>query len=87
MGYILPIQQYQYNQYQERVVNHVGDSYSSIDPVERVSFSKILDNSSDAAMASDDRTEARLSKKKEYEAFQVHMAKISGKGVQIDKFA
>lgn len=87
MGYILPISQYQYNQYQERVVNHTGDSYSSIDPVERVSFKKILDNTSDASMAGDDRTEARLSKKKEYEAFQVHAAKISGKGIQINTLA
>ncbi|KAB7705017.1 hypothetical protein F9802_15775 [Bacillus aerolatus] len=86
MGYILPIPQYQYSQYRERVVNELGDSYSSIDPVERVSFKKILDNSSDASMASNDRTRAQLSKKKEYEAFQAHLAKISGKGIQINKY-
>ncbi|KZR59126.1 hypothetical protein [Pseudobacillus badius] len=87
MGYILPIPHYQYSQYRERVVNHAGDRYSSIEPVERVSFSKILDNSSDASMAADDRTEARLSKKKEYEAFQLHAAKVSGKGIFVNKLA
>ncbi|MFK2825787.1 hypothetical protein QYG89_08905 [Bacillus sp. B190/17] len=85
MGYILPITHYQYSQYQERIVNSAGNRYSLIGSVERISFKKANDGYPDPYTASDHRTGARLSKKKEHEAFQVHLAKISGKGVHINK--
>jgi hypothetical protein len=82
MGYVLPIPQYQYNQYRERVLNESSGSDSSIDPTAKVSFDKILRDRAEPQMSLEERRKKRES---EHEAFRVHLAQISGKGFEIDQ--
>lgn len=84
MGYIMPIPQYQYNDYRERVLNETSMGYSSVDPAEKVTFDKVLRDRSEPQMSLE---EQRKKRQNEHEAFRVHMAQISGKGFEIDKFA
>lgn len=51
MGYIMPIPQYQYNDYRERVLNETSMGYSSVDPAEKVTFDKVLRDRSEPQMS------------------------------------
>ncbi|OLN23858.1 hypothetical protein BTO30_02645 [Domibacillus antri] len=84
MGYVLPIPQYQYMDYRERVFNEMSSGYSYIDPAAKVTFDKILQNRSEPEMSLEER---RKKRENEHEAFRVHLAQISGKGIEIDKLA
>lgn len=84
MGYVLPIPQYQYNDYRERVLNEASIGYSYIDPASKVTFDKVLRDRSEPQMTLEERRKKRQS---EHEAFRFHTAKISGKGFEIDKLA
>ncbi|MGG3449569.1 hypothetical protein [Domibacillus aminovorans] len=84
MGYVLPIPQYQYSHYRERVLNESsrGDTY--IGPAAKVSFDKILRDRAEPQMSVEER---RKKRQHEHEAFRVHLAQISRKGFEIDKLA
>ncbi len=84
MSYVLPIPQYQYNQYRERVLNESSKGGSSIDSVAKVSFDKILHDWDEPQMNVEERMKKR---QHEQEAFRVHLAQISGKGFEIDQLA
>ncbi|WP_046175360.1 hypothetical protein [Domibacillus indicus] len=84
MSYILPIPQYQYVDYRERVINETSTGYSSIDPAAKVTFDKVLRDGSEPQMSLEERRKKRQS---EHEAFRVHMAQLSGRGFEIDRFA
>ncbi|OES43909.1 hypothetical protein [Domibacillus iocasae] len=84
MGYIMPIPQYQYNDYRERVLNETSMGYSSVNSAEKVTFDKVLRDRSEPQMSLE---EQRKKRQNEHEAFRVHMAQISGKGFEIDKLA
>lgn len=84
MSYILPIPQFQYNDYRERVINETSDGYSYADAVSKVSFDKILQDRPEPQMTSE---EQRRKRESEHEAFRVHMAQMSGRGVEINKLA
>lgn len=84
MGYILPITQYQYNDYRERVFNETSTGFSPVDPASKVTFDKVLRNDSEPQMNLEEQRKKRQS---EHEAFRVHMAQLSGKGFEIDKLA
>ncbi|MBM7647516.1 hypothetical protein JOC78_000437 [Bacillus ectoiniformans] len=85
MGYILPIPHFQYRQYRERVDNESSESYSSVDAVERVSFKKVLDDNFDSSVQGENPSRSENSRQREHDAFQVHLAKISGKGIQFNE--
>lgn len=82
MGYVLPIPQYQYNHYRERVLNESSRGHSYIDPVAKVSFDKILRDRTEPQMSIE---EERKKRQDEHEAFRVHVAQISRKGFEIDQ--
>ncbi|WP_338753602.1 hypothetical protein [Bacillus sp. FJAT-52991] len=84
MGYILPIPNHQYQQYRERVVKAHEVGYSFIDPVQKVAFQKVLDERSHL---SDAHSSPNAAKRKPYDPFQAQLAKISGKGMQLNKLA
>lgn len=82
MSYILPIPQFQYNDYRERVLNETNVGRTPIDPTSKVTFEKVLRDHSDPQM---NMEEQRRKRQSEHEAFRVHMAQISGKGFEIDQ--
>ncbi|WP_050182197.1 hypothetical protein [Domibacillus robiginosus] len=86
MSYILPIPQFQYNDYRERVLNETTAGYAPIDPASKVTFEKVMrDRSEPETQLSIE--EQRKKRQSEHEAFRVHMAQISGRGVTIDHLA
>jgi len=84
MSYILPIPQFQYNDYRERVLNETTVGRTPIDPTSKVTFEKVLRDQSDPQM---NMEEQRRKRQSEHEAFRVHMAQVSGKGFEIDQLA
>ena len=84
MSYILPITQYQYNDYRERVFNETSTGFSSVDPASKVTFDKVLRDGSEPQMSLE---EHRKKRQDEHEAFRIHIAQISGKGFEIDQLA
>lgn len=84
MSYILPIPQFQYNDYRERVLNEATAGRTPIDPASKVTFEKVLRDQSDPQM---NMEEQRRKRQSEHEAFRVHMAQVSGKGFEIDQLA
>ncbi|OMP67075.1 hypothetical protein [Domibacillus epiphyticus] len=82
MSYILPIPQYQYIGYRERVFNEADDGYSNVDSTSKVTFDKVLQERTEPEMSSEER---RKKRENEHEAFRVHLAQISGKGFEIDE--
>lgn len=84
MSYILPIPQFQYNDYRERVLNETTVGRTPVDPTSKVTFEKVLRDQSDPQM---NMEEQRRKRQSEHEAFRVHMAQVSGKGFEIDQLA
>lgn len=84
MSYVLPIPQYQYSQYRERVLNESNKGSSYIESVAKVSFNKILRDQDEPQMSVEERMKKR---QHEHEAFRIHLAQISRKGFQIDQLA
>jgi hypothetical protein len=85
LGYILPIPHFQYTHYRERVANENAGRSFGVEPVESSSFKKILDNNFAPNEQSEEPEEMGFSRQKQQEAFQAHLAKISGKGLLINK--
>ncbi|KKB38088.1 hypothetical protein QY97_03463 [Bacillus thermotolerans] len=87
MGYILPVPQYQYIQYRERVTNDTGRRYSQVSPIEKADFKEALDQQRYAASITPEKQTSprRLPKKKQHELFHKHLAKFSGKGERLDQ--
>lgn len=83
MGYVLPIPQYQYNDYKERVIQSTKSRYAYVDAVQPIT----LDAQAGRSEVDESREERLAKRRREHEAFQVHLAKISGKGVQLDELA
>ncbi|PAQ14360.1 hypothetical protein CD798_10845 [Bacillaceae bacterium SAOS 7] len=83
MGYILPIPNHQYQQYRERVVKAHEGSYSFIDPVQKAAFQKELDERANP----NHNANPNVAKRKSYNLFEAQLAKISGKGMQLNKLA
>ncbi|OZI13042.1 hypothetical protein CEW92_03400 [Bacillaceae bacterium SAS-127] len=83
MGYILPIPNYQYQQYRERVVKAHEVNYSFIDPVQKSVFQKALDERANP----NHNANPNAAKRKSYDPFEAQLAKISGKGMQLNKLA
>lgn len=83
MGYVLPIPQYQYNDYKERVIQGTKSRYAYVDAVQPVA----LDAQASRSEMDESREERLAKRRREQEAFHVHLAKISGKGVQLDELA
>lgn len=86
MGYILPIPQFQYNDYRERVLNEATVGYAPIDPTSKVTFEKVLQDRTEPQVQLSTE-EIRRKRQSEHEAFRVHMAQISGRGIEIDRLA
>ncbi|WP_100403297.1 hypothetical protein [Bacillus sp. FJAT-42315] len=84
MGYILPIPNYQYQQYRERVVKAHEVNYSFIDPVQKAAFQKELDERENVPSHN---ANPNAAKRKSYNPFEAQLAKISGKGMQLNKLA
>lgn len=82
MSYILPIPQFQYSDYRERVLNETTVGRTPIDPTSKVTFEKVLRDQPDPQM---NMEEQRRKRQSEHEAFRVHMAQVSGKGLEIDQ--
>ncbi|MGM7636158.1 hypothetical protein [Bacillus sp. Hm123] len=83
MGYILPIPNYQYQQYRERVVKAHEVNYSFIDPVQKSVFQKALEERENPSH----NANPNEAKRKNYNPFEAQLAKISGKGMQLNKLA
>ncbi|WP_203362016.1 hypothetical protein [Bacillus sp. REN10] len=84
MSYILPIPNYQYQQYRERVVKAHEAGYAVIDPVQKVAFQKALDS---GVHWPDAKASPNAAKRESYDRFEAQLAKISGKGMKLNKLA
>lgn len=85
MSYILPIPNYQYSDYRERVLNETKARDRYVDPAEKPTFDQLLNVQNDSSSGLEERREKRH--QADYEAFRIQLAKTSGKGVQIDQWA